>query len=194
MSTTETKSKPILFSAPMVQAILAGRKTMTRRVVKEQPKRGAYIAYNVILGWNIYRGDPLDGNRDPIKEPYQIGDRLYVKESLVRNAAGLADYVADGSPVISGGEALAWPWRVKHLTGRYMPRKLSRITLRIKSVGVERLQDISEADAVAEGFERDGGSAYCWFLATWQTINGKESLDANPWVWVVSFHREEAGK
>lgn len=175
------KERPILFSAPMVRAILAGTKTQTRRVVKPQPA-GPWAA--------------------PGKTacPYGLpGDRLWVKETIRKTGEypggySTSEYVADGTPTVAD----AWPWQRRTLVSIHCPRGLSRITLEVTGVRVERLQDISHADADAEGCRgrRSADPALGFtitprerFNALWEQINGAASWAANPWVWVVEFKR-----
>lgn len=180
-----TKERPILFSAPMVRAILEGRKTQTRRVAKPREVTAA-----------ITRG--LMGGTNPAFGPCpygQPGDRLWVRETWRIERRGsdyFIDFAADtGSPsmtrtVVVDAEALA----TKNMRWRpsiHMPRWASRITLDVKTVRVERLQDISEADANAEGGLSLRGPN-C-FQCLWESINGPDSWDANPWVWVIEFER-----
>jgi hypothetical protein len=193
----------------MVRAILDGRKTMTRRVVKPQPLEG-YIRHAWyspgVMGWTP---DP-----DPaalwqtVRSPYgKAGDRLWVKEAW-RVGKGYDD--APGSAFTSptvwyeadGDLPLARVGRYRH--ARFMPRWASRITLEVTGVRVERLQDISEEDARAEGAPcelavldsvRLGARAShrAGFTRLWDSINGAGSWDTNPWVWVVEFSRIEQG-
>lgn len=191
------RERPILFSAEMVRALLAGTKTQTRRVAKEfDAEPGKMDA--------ILRRFPHQ-NGCPYGAP---GDQLWVRETWATNegAAGGVCYRADTGQCatfqrIANGEAT-------HAVGRWrpsihMPRWASRITLEVTGVRVERLQGISEADAVAEGIEShdDDGATYYGpfgkgdacpiraFRALWESINGAGSWDANPFVWVVEFRR-----
>ena len=204
------KEHPILFSGPMVQAILEGRKTQTRRVVKPQPIR-KYAWYGCQDGMQFWTDDPQQGekgNPDSRKVPYGTqGDRLWVKEtwatdSLYNNLrpsllpkrlpAGYLFYRADNN-----GD---YKWR----PSIFMPRWISRIDLDILNVRVERLQEISKADARAEGMEcsfhwsREEGEykfdigSYDAYTANyrrlWDKLNGKTfPWDSNPWVWVYEF-------
>ena len=216
------KERPILFSAPMVRAILAGAKTQTRRVVK--PPIG-YRCPDAMKHWtdvNFQNGRPVwlvRGEAGAFKWmpcPYgQPGDRLWVREtwaahwmyddvphSVARsnrcdlqrtdNRWFAAD--GDGAPSQHGSEpnGLRGRWRPSIHT----PRWASRITLEITGVRVERLQDIRETDAQAEGAEPllvppDGGSTVYTegYRHLWEQINGPGSWDANPFVWVVEFRR-----
>ena len=200
------KERPILFSAPMVRAILDGTKTQTRRVVNA--KHLPWLE-NSVLNF-------LDGKWNQRPLPYgQPGDRLWVREAW-RTVAE-----ADAIPPRDMDEAFRLWFEVEapHQPGAgkcrppmFMPRWASRITLEITSVRVERLQDISEADAIEEGIEKSpslgkpGAFQWCdyrvfgdpseWFncpirsyRSLWQVINGPGSWEANPWVWVVQFKK-----
>ena len=214
------KERPILFSAPMVRALLAGTKTQTRRAVN-LPADAKHVCYwappsgrsesgYADPGVNYWTPDPAgetDSNHlNPC--PYgQPGDRLWVREAFMHEPA---DYCWEASvsipcrpastvyradyPEFKPGEG----WK----PSIHMPRHLSRILLEVTSVRVERLQDISEADAVAEGCKpirpelvqdgliaRPGRSAVEEFRPVWEEIHGEGSWDANPFVWVVTFRR-----
>lgn len=198
--------RPILFSAPMVRAILAGKKSQTRRIVKPRREDGAIVDVNPD-GMPIERSGGGRGFRAVRLEvldrcPYGVpGDRLWVRETFRAGGSGnlkvvglLAGihYRADLDEPEAPGQ-----WK----PAIFMPHWASRITLAVTSVRVERLQDISEEDARAEGME--GNHAIGderGFVATmqnvyrrtfargWDGINGKRgSWDDNPWVWVVGF-------
>lgn len=194
------KDRPILFSAPMVRAILDGTKTQTRRAVKPQPTSDVRAAGAILSStspcaegtwWWLDSIDIMEANvvGEAFRCPYgQPGDRLWVRETWGPCDGGFC-YRADerdGSPA-------------KPDDGRWHPsihmfRAASRITLEVTGVRVERLQDISEADAIAEGIERaDTGIPICdaktWYRVLWEQINGAGSWDAKPWVWVVEFKR-----
>ena len=189
------RERPILFSAPMVRAILAGTKTQTRRAIKAP---GIFVSSGAINGHGVV--SMTDAGIREVRCPYgQPGDRLWVREAW-KVDLNHRFYRADGDP---GGPV---PWT----PSIHMPRWASRITLEVTGVRVERPQDISEADAKAEGVHRclDGlwsGGAWkhlrrpnCYadpcnaFCDLWASINGPGSWDANPWVWVVEFRRVEA--
>lgn len=213
------KERPILMSGPMVRAILNGTKTQTRRIVKGA--RQYFCDFNGV-GNAVFTDD--ENTYKQIRCPHgNPGDRLWVREAwchkadddgcFVLNAKGAFDascahYAADGYDVSKldgdGFTALrkdgtpASPW----IPSIHMPRWASRITLEVTGVRVERLQDISEADALAEGappshpsidrISRKLGFAdfsRSWFGQLWERINGPGSWSANPWVWVIEFRR-----
>lgn len=169
---------PILFSAPMVRAILDGSKTQTRRVAKEFD--GLRDLDKILARFPNQNGCRYG----------QPGDRLWVRETWAEHPdypdARRAIYRAD-----AGSEYDAERWR----PSIHMPRWACRIELEVTGVRVERLQSISEADARAEGVEGDShpgafvGTCRGNFARLWESINGAGSWDANPWVWVVEFRR-----
>lgn len=178
------KERPILFSGPMVRAILSGAKTQMRRIVKPQPD---------VPGCDI---------RD---SPYHKGMRLWVREAwnflgtdMMRHGRthstqdGVVKYLADGERrTINTKWRNVEVWMARKPQSRpsiHMPRWASRITLEITGVRVERLQAISEADAAAEGCDGKGPLSY-HYAQLWESINGPGSWEANPWVWVVEFRR-----
>ena len=224
------EARPILFSAPMVRAILDGRKTQTRRICKPQPYSNGfhfdgrdiqchndYLPPSAMLmevgrGRNKYTTSNYEGWA--VDCPYGApGDRLWVRESLrpTRCDRGyIVDwhYAADGAkvprcpdlkPQFNDGMAFAHLARAG-VPSIHMPRWASRITLEITDVRVERLQEISEDDCVAEGVNQrwtcisPGAGSYAHendvrddYRSLWERINGADSWDANPWVWCVSF-------
>lgn len=195
------KERPILFSAPMVQAILAGKKTQTRRVVKPQPHMVNFGDHDS-LGWeaptciNGYLGVGVDRVMETpefLKGPYGFaGDRLWVRETWhPSNHVPLgekADYLAD-TPDARGEGFFKWRPSI------FMPRWASRITLEITGVRVDRLQSISHDDCLAEGIpvQPPGVRAKDKYERLWDSINGKKHpWESNPWVWVISFRRMES--
>lgn len=191
------KARPILFSAPMVRALLEGRKTQTRRIVKclggiRRGDRWAGPA-NPASGRLVYRdGAAWDDNPEfpptaPIaKCPYgQPGDLLWVKETHA-----IIHLTGAPAAVYAATDQRAWKYR----PSIHMPRWASRLTLELTEVRVQRLQEISEADALAEGIERlrypergDWGWPQARYRELWNSINGPSAWDANPWVWCLSF-------
>ena len=204
--------RPILFSAPMVRALLAGTKTQTRRVLKPQPKtflvdgRECDVAAVQVEGEPVPRiatGRVLTAQ----KVRFAIGDRLWVKETWTvggvytdvietryraHERASHTEFV-ERIPVDRVGKLTRARWP-KYASPLYMPRWASRLTLIVTDVRVERLQDISEADARAEGCAPllvDGfvecGRRKTVYRSLWDSINGAGAWDKNPWVVAVSF-------
>lgn len=186
-----SRERPILFSGKMVRSILAGTKTQTRRLVKPPPPLPS--------GW---RAPEFSVAGRDYRCPYgRPGDTLWVRETwrLTRDLDRLAPshcapplaikYEADGYETSIGDVRFG---RLR--PSIHMPRWASRITLRVTEVRVERLQDISEEDARADGiysaWPAVGHSARALFRSLWDDINAKRAPWAtNPWVWVVSFER-----
>ena len=187
--------KPIIFSAPMVRALLEGRKTQTRRVVRQPDVDAGQHWHRYPAGWFMI--DAEDAYL--AKTPYQTGDRLYVREQCATWTGTITDvaYRADETE----GE---WE-NLKHDAGLgfwkmrpsiHMPRWASRLTLTVTDVRVQRLQDISEADAMAEGVDavtmddvprQAAMSRRSDFAALWNSLHGPEAWDANPWVAAYTF-------
>ena len=185
------KETGLMFKAPLVRAILEGRKTQTRRVAKpvKHPDLG-----------NLYTPGALAMGREPqhvidracpLGQP---GDRIYVRETFSQHPEwGQLAFRADGEEF---EDADGWLWEPKWMPSIHMPKDIARIWLEVTGVRVERLQDISEADALAEGarFElasidsvRIGATAsfLSGFRNIWESTGG--DWDANPWVWVIDF-------
>jgi len=204
------KERPILFSSPMVRALLDGSKTQTRRAIKIQPhidSMGNFIWNEMNFGQEI-GGEPCVRNFIKFHCPYgKIGDRLWVRETWAKAKSHTSSHIfykADGDNQQGKQFALSYTEREnKWRPSIHMFRDYSRINLEITAVRVERLNDISDADAKAEGVlqvESDGyqnydgtggywGSAVNSFETLWESINGTGSWQANPWVWVVEFKR-----
>lgn len=224
--------KPILFSAPMVRAILDGTKTQIRRVVKPQPKDDiAPHQFPNGFGWRSGLSHKY-GSHTAHFCPYgETGDLLWVRETwaTVNSECGPGfAYRADGcfhQPEYDGPDFGAGPsfnydkypgsytmWYTDLLDGVpchnwtpsiHMPRWASRITLKVTDVRVQRLQDISEEDAMAEGARMqkscnipgpfDNGLNFFTygFKSLWNSINGAGSWDLNPWVYAITFERME---
>lgn len=178
--------RPILFSTPMVKAILDGRKTMTRRVMKPQPEEGAYLHH--------YEDDGIAFANPCVfhKYRYVVGYRLWVRETWALSN-GIYYYLANReSPIVE-------KWK----PSIFMPRCASRITLEITNVRVERLQDISAPDCVNEGINTQGpydvaiydefsSHSIAQFAYLWDSINSKKyPWASNPWVFAIEFKRVE---
>lgn len=192
--------KPILFNTEMVRAILEGRKTVTRRVVKTRFRQGE-------MGWQIItekhsgkyvRIEYLDEWEDETRymiDPFRPGDIMYVRETWARSMAGTYLYKATDTPIILDR------WR----PSIHMPKEAARLFLRVTDVRVERLQDITEDGARSEGCYHgpllDGCDdfivpALYSFQSVWDSTVKKTDRDtygwkANPWVWVIEFERCE---
>lgn len=188
------KERPILFSGPMVRAIIEGRKTQTRRVIKPQPERVEYLHVGGGVEWPCC--PTVDGCMKAMHCPYGVpGDSLWVRETWAdRFQDDWYIYRADNNPEHAG---------VKWKSPIHMPRRASRITLPIVNVRAERLQDITHNDVFAEGCPIDTKASGCvagewqtdrkmkaaaWFADLWNSINGKKHpWDSNPWVWVIEW-------
>ena len=219
------KERPILFSAPMVRAILAGKKTQTRRIIKPQPKAVGDVFIgpkNAETLFEFYQNARC-------KCPYgQPGDQLWVREAFWLCDSPLSTQwpvvIYEDEIDIYGSQDNDW-YELKtdefwlgrwyegnspsfgHKPSIHMPRWASRIDLKIISVRAERLQDISKEDCIAEGITRHGlrgsetyGLASCLlrsetaqsaYRLLWNSINGKGSWDANPWVWRIEFEKKD---
>lgn len=193
--------KPILFNTEMVRAILDGRKSCTRRLVKflsgENPRWTGYIKDGLML---------YNGKNEPCirKAPYQPGDTLYVRETwcgLPVNEAGhmrghcVYYYRADGDLRPEG-------WRGKWHPSIHMPKEAARIWLKVMNVRVERLRDITPEQIGREGVEVEyphvlnGEEKRYAFSTLWNSTIKKSDIDtygwdANPWVWIIEFERCE---
>lgn len=182
----------MLFSGPMVRALLDGTKTQTRRAVKPQP-----------FWVNLGDGQP---NPTPLCPFGVVGDRLWVRETWAPDPRapevdGVAVYRATDEVMLNAHGARVDRWR----PSIHMTRWASRITLEVTEVRVQRLRDISEEDALAEGVglllademgdarramtEAIAKSRVDGFRLLWESINGPGSWDANPWVWALTFQR-----
>ena len=208
-------AKPILFSTPMVQAILEGRKAVTRRIIKPQPN-------NIKMLNGVFSTGLLKIFYDPdrvinIKAPYEVGDILYVREKFNDEETDSVLYAADkeftdfGMKEVDGYMFVESEVRWK--PSIHMPKEVARIFLKVTDVRVERVQDITEEQALKEGCK--GYECYCkgmayactdcyntgwlespksYFMNLWNSTIKKKDLDkygweANPWVWVIEFER-----
>ncbi|HCF5141342.1 TPA: hypothetical protein ACIR6M_000166 [Pseudomonas aeruginosa] len=228
------KERPILFTGPMVRAIIEGRKTVTRRVMKYQPHEDASVTvgnYNVTVvdrhgeqqpGPEAFGAWWSDGERGCICPHGQPGDRLWVREAwgVISNTwdesgnmvdwtpdrpatpirdlplgrgyySGHAIYAADGPMEWAGDDDGGGESRSAWKPSIHMPRAISRILLEITAVRVERLHDLSDPGALAEGVSHSemhsGDSLVDVFARLWESTGGDWA--ANPWVWVVEFKR-----
>ncbi|MCG2575166.1 hypothetical protein LVY74_16640 [Acinetobacter sp. ME22] len=225
-----SKERPILFNAEMVNAILDGRKTQTRRVMQQQPPSDDWTLTYVVAStekklegkrhWvRLNEAQTTELERGPyFNKPYEIGDHLWVRETciispknwlssddqlnhkdIVKDSDGnhrVVQYLATNSDT----DVPLNDYKLKKTPSIHMPRWASRILLKVTDVRKERLNDISEADVIAEGGPKshssiDKVSRTCgfkdwsrsWFAHTWDWINGNGAWSQNPWVWVVEF-------
>ena len=215
------RERPIIFSGPMVRAIRGGAKTQTRRLVRPQPRivpadldRGFTEGgvYDADFGTGPMEFDALDLPKFR-RSPYgERGDRLWVRETW------RLPVEPDGTPLTgieyrATAPEAAQDFGINWRPSIFMPREASRVTLEVEAVRVERLQEISEADAIAEGLREwpipdphharwsagldSGPFRDCWeydprraFKIGWDAINGKRGPWAsNPWVWCLTFRR-----
>lgn len=176
--------KGIIFSAAMVNAILKGAKTQTRRIIKPQP----------VPDWirpcvgsdGVAHGYCGSGPEQGIKSRYRRGETIYVKEQWTLNTEGQVIYLADWEE--GSNQKYGMGWR----SPLFMPESASRIKLTITNVRIERVQDISADDCIAEGVwpEEYTQCERNWlgkWHSQWVAIHGEASWDKNPWVWVISF-------
>jgi hypothetical protein len=184
--------RPILFSSPMILALLAGRKAQTRRVLKDQ-ETWERVGEKILRRWPNQKSGT----------PHKIGDRLWVRESLNAFLTHGAEhqtchYPADHTavpappsrPRDASGRAL-WAWQRQSIPSIHCPRWASRLTLTVTDVRVQLLQEISEEDAIAEGWpppvDPIGGGPINWFARLWNEINGPQAWHDNPFVACYSF-------
>jgi hypothetical protein len=205
------RERPILFSGPMVKALLAGTKTQTRRVVKPQPPADTdYLIVNEDPGGegslciSKWEGGEFGPGVDPWRRcPYgQPGDRLWVRESFHINSArcwAAPKTLNPSDPERAAYYAADWersapPWK----PSIHMPRWASRLLLEVVEVRAERLQSITEEDAQSEGIQPATHLGPCrvmvharkGFRHLWDEINGKRApWESNPWVWALTFKR-----
>ena len=222
------QERPILFSAPMVRALLDGSKTQTRRVMKTQPPEGttSVAVYHHPAArdgrprfWSLGPDPETHGATEYLQPDWALpcpygapGDQLWVRETFCP--------IFPQDPHYNGGRPIEHDYRATYQHGDrmgdlfglkkkwtpaiHMPRDASRIDLEVTGVRVECLQDISEADARAEGAREcdpvsgrevllagasQRGSFVLHYRDIWEQINGASSWAANPWVWVVEFKR-----
>lgn len=212
---------PILFTGEMVRAILGGRKTQTRRAIPidrygihfiagrdDNPNDPRNWGVETVHGdWCLLADDPGDRSSYALPCPYgQPGDLLYVRETFCpvddtsNGGRKWIDYRA--TPAYDESHPAGWdnapddPQALKWRPSIHMPKWAARLWLRVTDVRVERVQEITERDALSEGFP-DNGSVICeftevarpWFRQLWDSLNAKRGFgwDVNPWVWIVSF-------
>ena len=230
--------RPIIFSAPMIRALLGGRKTQTRRVLKPQPPSNEHIRARSGASYGWWRPDnavgmpfrpvgpvwavreAMGGEPLNLTPPHEVGDRIWVRETFRFDAewddCKPADFDrADAIHYDADGDQSLGLWGDPFTLGRtrspiHMPRWASRLTLIVTDVRVQRVQDISEADAIAEGAECDTCIAMqqsacrrrgcpaskVAFQDLWNSIHGPEAWDRNDWVAAYTFtvHKQNIDK
>jgi len=194
--------RPIIFSGPMVRALLDGRKNQTRRVLKPQPPEWARFWQQDGDGWGwTDRDEDTDDlchwpdYYKPMAPPYSVGDRLWVREAWAPNPDfAFAPPCALCYRADPGHEHDDLKWK----PSIHMPRWASRLTLTVTYVRVQRMQDITSADAIAEGcrpyansqtIDCDTPDPRNDFRDLWNSLNAKRGFgwDANPWVAALTF-------
>lgn len=199
--------KPILFSTPMVQAIIAGNKNQTRRIVKSNSTAYEWLESG-------FTPEYVSGTGNEAIRAINAGDILWVRETTVRLdrdhvIEGLFAYKAncdaDSEEIrkeyIKSGRPYKWKPSI------FMPKEACRIFIKVTSIKVERLNEISQQDAEKEGVSIDDEGLSCYdyldkkfryyfcpqesYKSLWESINGKGSWETNPWVWVYEFERVE---
>lgn len=224
--TNMTKERPVLFKDAMVRAILNGTKTQTRRVLKQAVGPSLSVGIDddtpgvAELSWLWGDGPGYDVHETIKRVPCphgKPGERLWVRETFSGpHCMERSEEFPAVPPSQWPTESPIWYWAdgepshgdwTKPRPSMFMPRWASRITLEITDVRVERLQDISVADAMAEGTPcyvcggpldgRSEDDCHCFhhkaspsdYRALWESINGPDSWEANPWVWAISFRK-----
>lgn len=213
------KERPMIFNAEMVRAILDGRKTQTRRIMKVQPvlNGNLYEVFGAAWSKGMRSIPAVPGHSLSTRCPFgSVGDRIWVRETWAEAGASAPDlklYRANyPEHVPSHYENVPPVDEIRWTPSIHMPRWASRITLEITGVRVERLQNISETDAEAEGIDMEAlfDAQDCYdciadhnmtgrptaagsFKYLWESIYGEEKWQANPWVWVITFQRVEGG-
>ncbi|WP_288399722.1 morphogenetic protein [uncultured Serratia sp.] len=182
------KERPVIFNGEMVRAILDGRKTQTRRAISDRHLHLIDVASQVGECYPLESGIDHANSQSYYREycPFgQVGDRLWVRETF-GDCGNRLVYRADTE---DGAASQVKRW----VPSIHMPREACRILLEITTVRVERLNDISDGDAIREGCSaaamRSGDCVADVFACLWSSIYGADSWRANPWVWVIEFRR-----
>jgi len=207
------KEHPIIFKLDLVEAILSGKKTETRRIIKPQPSEmegvppdpkemNYYCTDYPPGGWAYYWGEAPWNSSKAIRCPYGlVGDKLWVRETTYVDGTGYLRYKADESTVFQT-HPKGWDKPIgRTIPSIHMPRWVCRLILEVIDIKVEILQDITLEGVIAEGFDLDlslcdtlelkRDAARGYFKIKWNEINAKRgySWESNPWVWVVKFKK-----
>ena len=208
-------AKPLIMGPRSIRAWHQNAKTQTRRLVRPQPEQRGWEVWQNDEGiWEYwYKRYPGAGfGNAPVRQPYAVGDLLWIREALRRldsraalgDSLGIIAYAADDSLLAGPNEGfLVWHWKRDKLPAMFCPRWASRYYAKVLAVRPERLQDISVEDCVAEGmpsYTRAKGVLSAtppdhrwWYMEWWDELHRKREhkWEANPWVWVYGL--EEAG-
>lgn len=202
------RERPIFFNGLMLRALLAGHKTQTRRLVKlprdttasqwKATPAKTLPGSGALVPSKVYSVLQSTSTRQCILPPHgHPGDHLWVREGY-QAANELPGAMRSRGDFVYAADQLGWAHRhprSKWCSSIDMPREASRITLEIRGMRAERLLDITEEDATAEGLlqaAHESGreqDALSWFRSQWNTMHGLASWDVNPWVWVIEFGR-----
>ncbi|MEZ3415168.1 hypothetical protein HP563_08920 [Pantoea dispersa] len=187
----------MIFNAEMVRAVLDGSKTQTRRMLTPRQLKMIDTAAAIGECYPLESGHQHENSQSYYREwcPFgAVGDRLYVREAHSVRVES-SEYSPGAVWYRESDIGRKWEGAIRWTPSIHMPRWASRITLEITGVRVERLNDISEDDAKAEGAPTEccviGDKHFLGFRSLWRSIYGADSWQANPWVWVIEFKRVE---
>ena len=174
--------KPLVISGPMMRAYLADLKTQTRRMIKPQPDEDGLVKLKGELVWH-------DTSSREYRPPIQPSEFIWWREGLYRFCSPATNdhpcYSADGAGVLVPGKIgvrALWPWKGKRLSSRFMPKWACRAVAEVEEVRAERVQNISEEDAIAEGF-----ASVQEFADYWNKLHGRRAWERNDWIWIYRF-------
>lgn len=196
------KECPILLNAEMIRAVLDGRKTQTRRMLSPRQLKMIDAASSIGECYPLESGHQHENSQSYYREwcPFgAVGDRLYVREAHSVRVEP-SEYSPGAVWYRESDIGRKWEGAIRWTPSLQMPRWASRITLEITGVRVERLNSMTESDALSEGCHGGHGSipGYMYsasphehFHHIWESIYGADSWQANPWVWVIEFKRVE---
>jgi len=191
---TDVPMKPMIFGTRSILAWQAGAKTQTRRLVKPQPTDNQKLWQDDEGRWWWWERQGAIGFRlSRVRQPYAVGTLVWIREALCRSDSRIVVYQADHTPAwFEGAETRAWSWDRDRLPGMFMPKWACRYYGRVTERRPERLQEISDEDAVAEGvlvgndpMIRYSGQYHGWYMNWWDSLHTKPGTrsEHNPWVW-----------